>query len=81
MAYSTASNKNESDLKKLRVSNAEPVNAELIRALTPMFLAFVGGVIGLSALFLGAGESGFGLASTAIAGAAGLAQAKSQKDE
>lgn len=52
---------------------------ETIRALTPIFLATIGGVIGIAALVApGINEAkwtaGFGLAGTAIAGAAGLAQ-------
>lgn len=53
--------------------------AELIRALTPCFLAGIGGAIGLAVIFSpGLNETrstaGLGLAGTAIAGAAGLAQ-------
>ena len=60
---------------------------EIIRALTPILIAAIGGGIGIAVLTLNPDDSsntqsaGFGLASTAIAGAAGLAQAKSQKDE
>jgi hypothetical protein len=60
---------------------------EIIRALTPILIAAIGGGIGIAVLALpsstspNAQSAGFGLASTAIAGAAGLAQAKSQKDE
>lgn len=54
-------------------------NVEVIRALTPWFLATIGGAIGLGVLLApGLSEAkwaaGFGLAGTAIAGAAGLAQ-------
>ncbi|GAB4384473.1 MAG: hypothetical protein Kow00121_47990 [Elainellaceae cyanobacterium] len=61
-------------------------NAEVIRAFTPMFIAAIGGAIGLTVLFVNTdiAESGFGLASTAIAGAAGLAQPNkglNKKDE
>ena len=52
---------------------------EIIRAITPMFLATIGGVIGLAVVInnrLNEGQwaAGLGLAGTAIAGAAGLAQ-------
>lgn len=52
------------------------IDAEVIRAFTPIFIAAMGGAIGLAVLFVNTDitESGFGLASTAIAGAAGLAQ-------
>lgn len=48
--------------------------AELFRVLTPTFIALVGGIIGITALTLDGDGSAFGLAGTAIAGAAGLAQ-------
>lgn len=53
---------------------------ELIRACTPLFLATVGGVFGVvvltqpTKLSEGQWAAGLGLAGTAIAGAAGLAQ-------
>ncbi len=55
------------------------MNPEVIRAFTPIFLATVGGVIGLAVVISpqltdGQRSSGIGLAGTAIAGAAGLAQ-------
>lgn len=55
------------------------MNPETIRALTPLFLAAIGGVIGITVLAqpkLSEGQwaAGLGLAGTAIAGAAGLAQ-------
>lgn len=58
-------------------------NAEIICALTPMFIAAIGGAIGLAVLFVNTdiAESGFGLASTAIAGAAGLAQPTKKLDQ
>lgn len=57
---------------------------EIIRALTPMFIASVGAIIGVAVLFSpgisdAKTSAGFGLAGTAIAGAAGLAQ--SSKNE
>lgn len=56
-----------------RVSIQPSVAPEIIRALTPIFIAFIGGAIGLAVLMTG-NEAGFGVASTALAGAAGLAQ-------
>ncbi len=55
------------------------MHPEVIRALTPIFLATIGGAIGLAAVLSpglsdGQRSSGIGLAGTAIAGAAGLAQ-------
>lgn len=55
------------------------MNPEIIRAFTPVFLATIGGVIGLAAVLSpdlseSQRSSGIGLAGTAIAGAAGLAQ-------
>lgn len=55
------------------------MNPEVIRAFTPVFLATIGGLIGLAVTFAPNLEndqrsSGLGLAGTAIAGAAGLAQ-------
>jgi hypothetical protein len=56
-------------------------NPEVIQALTPIFLAAIGCVIGVCALFI-PGDSNrataaMGLAGTAIAGAAGLAKNES----
>ena len=52
--------------------------AELISSLTPIFLAFFGALIGISALFVTKNDtqltSAMGLAGTSIAGASGLAQ-------
>ena len=57
------------------------MNAEIIRAVTPLFIATIGGVIGVAVLFVpdtkdndAKWSAGIGLAGTAIAGAAGLAQ-------
>jgi hypothetical protein len=60
------------------------LNAEIIRAMTPIFIASLGAIIGVAALFSpGIDEhkssAGLSLAGTAIAGAAGLAQ--SSKNE
>ena len=59
-------------------------NAELIRALTPIILAIIGGIIGISAILsadIDANKltAAMGLAGTALAGASGLAQ--SNKNE
>ncbi|QIR40425.1 hypothetical protein HCG51_29530 [Tolypothrix sp. PCC 7910] len=60
------------------------VTPELIRAITPIFMATVGAVIGVTVLVssnTNDKSAGLGLASTAIAGAAGLAQTgKSETD-
>ncbi len=55
------------------------MHPETIRALTPLFLASIGGVIGITVLVTpglrdAQWSAGLGLAGTAIAGAAGLAQ-------
>ncbi len=57
------------------------MNADSIRALTPIVLAGIGGIIGLFALIKTPENpaAGLGLAGTAIAGASGLANAS--KDE
>jgi hypothetical protein len=57
--------------------------AEVIRALTPILIATIGGVIGVVVLFINPNnQAGFGLASAAIAGAAGIAQPqKNQKED
>ncbi|MDJ0737462.1 MAG: hypothetical protein QNJ47_25920 [Nostocaceae cyanobacterium] len=60
--------------------------AELIRAITPIFLAFMGGLIGIFALLLSSDggdnklTSAMGLAGTAIAGASGLAQSSQSQE-
>jgi hypothetical protein len=59
---------------------------EVIRAMTPIFIASVGAIIGVATLFSpnmtdAKTSAGFGLAGTAIAGAAGLAQgSKNEQD-
>ncbi len=55
------------------------MNSDTLRALTPMLLAVIGGVLGLAAVLVDdlkpdQRSSGIGLAGTAIAGAACLAQ-------
>ena len=56
-----------------------PTNVELIRALTPIAIAIIGGIIGVSAILVNHIDSNkltaaMGLAGTAMAGASGLAQ-------
>lgn len=62
-------------------SSMKSLDAEVIRALTPLFIAGIGGLIAIFVLFLASGKddtakfaAGLGLAGTAITGAAGLAQ-------
>jgi drug/metabolite transporter (DMT)-like permease len=55
------------------------ITPELINSLTPIFIATIGGIIGVAVLFDEQASdakwsSAMGLAGTAIAGAAGLAQ-------
>ncbi|HEY9729817.1 MAG TPA: hypothetical protein V6D50_25490 [Chroococcales cyanobacterium] len=57
------------------------ITPELINSLTPIFIATIGGIIGVTVLVTPSskedsakGASAMGLAGTAIAGAAGLAQ-------
>lgn len=57
------------------------ITPELINALTPLFIATIGGIIGVTVLLAPSSQddpskwaSAMGLAGTAIAGAAGLAQ-------
>ena len=62
------------------------ITPELISSLTPIIIALIGGIIGVSALFIvsedsAKSSSAMGLAGTAIAGASGLAQSsKSDND-
>ena len=56
------------------------MNAAMVRAITPLFIAAIGGAIGITVM-LHPGDAtdakwaaGFGLAGTALSGAAGLAQ-------
>ena len=49
-------------------------DADIIRAFTPIFIALIGGAIGISVLYTHADPASFSLATSAIAGAAGLAQ-------
>ena len=61
----------------------KPTNTDLIQALTPIFLATVGAIIGVSALFSSINDTkltaDMGLSGTAIAGASGLAQSSSNE--
>lgn len=84
MTFPPDSNENYSIAQPLRASNRQFFSVEVIRALTPIFLALIGGMIGMAVLLTTSSEAGFGLASTAIAGAAGLAQpyrAQKKKDD
>jgi hypothetical protein len=59
---------------------------EVIRAMTPIFIATVGAIIGVAVLFSpgisdAKTSAGFGLAGTAIAGAAGLAQSSKNEQD
>ena len=83
MAYTIEPSKSNVDAKQA-VPKSQLLNVEIIRAFTPIYLALIGGVIGMFVLITKAIDAGFGLASTAIAGAAGLAQPQkdqSRKDE
>jgi hypothetical protein len=74
--HSPIESSNDSNSLQNQNTKLQPLTVEMIRALTPLFIALIGGVIGLTVLLIGAKDtqSAFGLASTAIAGAAGLAQ-------
>ena len=53
----------------------QPFNVEIIEAITPIVMALIGGVLGMTVLLAEKpSEIGVSLASSAIAGAAGLAQ-------
>ncbi len=66
---------NRSSVQQENSSMQQTNFAEVIRALTPIFIAGIGGVIGIVILLTDPeNTAGFGLASSAIAGAAGLAQ-------
>jgi hypothetical protein len=80
MTHAIEPSKSNVDAHKQAASKPQPLNAEIIRALTPIFLALIGGAIGMAVLVMDAGEAGFGLASTAIAGAAGLAQPQKEQN-
>ncbi|MDJ0704869.1 MAG: hypothetical protein QNJ46_16425 [Leptolyngbyaceae cyanobacterium MO_188.B28] len=59
--------------------------ASIIRAITPLFLASIGGIIGVAAVLTPSTDdarwsSALGLAGTAIAGAAGLAQSNDKNE-
>ena len=59
---------------------------DVIRAITPMFMATIGAVIGIAVLVSpnitdAKWSAGLGLAGTAIAGAAGLAQSSKQEPD
>jgi hypothetical protein len=55
----------------------KPITPELINSLTPVLIAIIGGIIGVTVIVKAPAKdwaSGMGLAGTAIAGASGLAQ-------
>ncbi len=56
---------------------------EFIYSITPIFIAMIGGIIGVTVLLTDSDDakwsSGMGLAGTAIAGAAGLAQSSNSE--
>jgi hypothetical protein len=59
--------------------NMKSITPEFINSLTPIFIAMIGGIIGVTVLISPSANdakwaAGMGLAGTAIAGAAGLAQ-------
>lgn len=70
-----------SQLKNSTPAQEGTLAPEIIRALTPIFIAFIGGAIGITVIFTGNNETGFGVASTALAGAAGLAQPGKETDK
>jgi len=61
------------------------LKVEMIKALTPIVLALIGGGLGIAVIFSDSQKvdsaAGFGLASAAIAGAAGLAQPYKEQDQ
>ncbi|MBO3462960.1 hypothetical protein G7B40_001715 [Aetokthonos hydrillicola Thurmond2011] len=62
------------------------MNTQTLHAITPLFLASIGGVITIGMLFSPKlsdtqWTAGLGVASTAIAGAAGLAQTSTKEDK
>jgi len=62
----------------------KPNITELINALTPIFIAAIGGIIGVTVLVTNSGSdakwsAGMRLAGTAIAGAAGIAQSSKRE--
>lgn len=82
---------NEQRPTSLRVSTVNqsesqtmPKLAKILQSSTSLALALVGCILGVTILLTGAEETtmtaGFGVASTVIAGAAGLAQANSRED-
>lgn len=74
MTVSLDPKKTKTHLQQPQHRKPKSFNAEIIESCTPIILAVIGGVIGITVLLTSESEAGFGLASTAIAGAAGLAQ-------
>jgi hypothetical protein len=80
---SLPNNDSSPDSIQPNISKKQPeITVEVIRALTPILIAAIGGVIGIVVLLKTPdNQAGFGLASTAIAGAAGLAQSNKDPKE
>ena len=57
------------------------LSPKVITALTPLVIAVIGGIIGLTVVIRGGSPEAMGLASTAIAGAAGLARSNGEDKE
>ena len=75
-------NDSDSSLARSQYSRTKGLDAEVIRALTPLFIAAIGGVIGITVLMIDSeNAAGLGLAGSAIAGAAGLAQPNKNANE
>ena len=81
MTLSIGPNESNTNPQQPSFSKQTNFNAEIIKASTPIVLALIGGIIGLVVVFTKTGDAGFGLASTAIAGAAGLAQPYKEPDK
>ena len=75
----------ESDTQDQANSKLNRLTVEMIKALTPIVLALIGGSLGIAVIFSDSQKvdsaAGFGLASAAIAGAAGLAQPYKEQDQ
>lgn len=74
MASTTDQDQNTPKPEKSKVQ-ITALSVEIIEALTPISLAVIGGVLGFYAMQSGAKDgAGFTVASTALAGAAGISQ-------
>jgi hypothetical protein len=84
MSMSSLPNRNPKPISVTANNAGKPSEgtAEVIRALTPILIATIGGVIGIVVLVINPNnQAGFGLASAAIAGAAGIAQPQKNHKE